>query len=144
MKSLQISLRPGERIYINGAVLRVDRKVTLEFLNEVTFLLESHVLLPEQTITPLRQLYFVVQTILIDPPAGPRAREVFDKSYADLMTLIDNQSLRDGLARARGLLDASHVYEALKTIRALFPMEDQILASKAAAAIASGHQREVA
>lgn len=30
MKSLRISLRAGERIYVNGAVLRPDRKVALE------------------------------------------------------------------------------------------------------------------
>ncbi|OYW35186.1 MAG: hypothetical protein B7Z45_06885 [Azorhizobium sp. 12-66-6] len=39
---MQLTLRPGEKIYVNGAVLRVDRKVTLELLNDVTFLLESH------------------------------------------------------------------------------------------------------
>jgi len=44
---LHISLRPGERIYVNGAVLKVDRKVSIEFLNDVTFLLEQHVLLPD-------------------------------------------------------------------------------------------------
>jgi flagellar protein FlbT len=43
-KGLHISLRPGERIYVNGAVLKVDRKVAIEFLNDVTFLLEHHVL----------------------------------------------------------------------------------------------------
>ena len=47
MKStLRISLKSGERIFINGAVLRVDRKVAVEFLNDVTFLLENHVLQP--------------------------------------------------------------------------------------------------
>ena len=39
-----ISLRGGERIYVNGAVLRVDRKVTLELINDVAFLLESQVM----------------------------------------------------------------------------------------------------
>lgn len=142
MKSLQISLRPGERIYVNGAVLRVDRKVSLEFLNEVTFLLESHVLLPEETTTPLRQLYFIVQTILIDPSTANAARAILAKSFADLALAIESTPLRDALAKARELIDNDCVYEALKTIRALFPMEDQILATEAAAA--AGRQREVA
>ena len=43
-KPMCISLRSGEKIYINGAVLRVDRKVTLELINDVTFLLESQVM----------------------------------------------------------------------------------------------------
>ena len=55
-KSFRISLKPAERIYINGAVIRVDRRVSLEFLNDVQFLLENHVLQAEQANTPLRQL----------------------------------------------------------------------------------------
>ena len=56
---MQISLKAGERIYINGAVVRVDRKVSIELMNDVVFLLEAHVLQAEETTTPLRQLYFV-------------------------------------------------------------------------------------
>ena len=64
MKStLKISLKANEKIYINGAVVRFDRKVTLEFLNDVQFLLENHVLQPEDASTPLRQLYFIVQVM---------------------------------------------------------------------------------
>ena len=50
-KAMQLSLRAGERIYVNGAVLRVDRKVTLELLNDATFLLENQVMQAEQAIT---------------------------------------------------------------------------------------------
>ncbi|TIP15060.1 MAG: flagellar biosynthesis repressor FlbT, partial [Mesorhizobium sp.] len=42
--TLKISLKPNEKIYINGAVVRVDRKVTIELMNDVQFLLESHVI----------------------------------------------------------------------------------------------------
>ena len=74
MKStLRISLKSGERIFVNGAVLRVDRKVAVEFLNDVTFLLENHVLQPEQATTPLRQLYFIAQMALINPEGTTHA-----------------------------------------------------------------------
>jgi flagellar biosynthesis repressor protein FlbT len=43
-KPMLISLRPGERVYINGAVVQVDRKVTIELLNDAMFLLEGHVM----------------------------------------------------------------------------------------------------
>jgi flagellar protein FlbT len=81
-KGLHISLRPGERIFVNGAVLKVDRKVSIEFLNDVTFLLEHHVLQPDNTHTPLRQLYFIVQTVLIDPVNSEQAKAMFEKSFA--------------------------------------------------------------
>jgi flagellar protein FlbT len=57
---MHISLRAGEKIYINGAVLRADRKVSIEILNDATFLLEAHVMKVEDASTPLRQLYFII------------------------------------------------------------------------------------
>ena len=88
MKKLQISLKPGERIYVNGAVLKVDRKVSVEFLNDVSFLLEHHVLHPEDTRTPLRQLYFIVQTVLIDPANSDDARAMFYVSLASILGCV--------------------------------------------------------
>ena len=35
---MQISLKPGERLFLNGAVIRVDRRVTVELMNDVAFL----------------------------------------------------------------------------------------------------------
>ena len=67
MSTLKISLKANEKIYVNGAVIKTDRKVTLEFLNNVQFLLENHVLQAEDAHTPLRQLYFTVQIMLITP-----------------------------------------------------------------------------
>ena len=67
MTTLRLSLRAGERIFVNGAVMRVDRKTSLELLNDVTFLLESHVMQAADAKTPIRQLYFLVQMMLIDP-----------------------------------------------------------------------------
>ena len=64
---MNITLRAGERLYINGAVIRVDRKATIELLNDVTFLLENHVMQADQATTPLRQIYFAVQVMLMDP-----------------------------------------------------------------------------
>jgi flagellar protein FlaF len=41
-------------------VLRADRKVSIEILNDATFLLEAHVMKVEDASTPLRQLYFII------------------------------------------------------------------------------------
>lgn len=126
-KGFRISLKAGERIYINGAVLRPDRKVSIEFLNEVAFLLESHVILAEETTTPLRQLYFVVQTMLMEPGNAPIIKGVFDKSHALLMASFENEQALEQLAVVKDLVATNRLYEALKAIRALFALEDAIL-----------------
>jgi flagellar protein FlbT len=127
-KKLQISLKAGERLFVNGAVLKVDRKVSIEFLNDVSFLLEHHVLHPEDTQTPLRQLYFIVQTVLIDPANGADARSMFYDSLASLLLSFENATIRQGLAEVRDFFDRGRAFDALKLLRTLFPIEDSILA----------------
>jgi flagellar biosynthesis repressor protein FlbT len=57
---MNITLRAGERFFINGAVIRIDRKATVELLNDVTFLLENHVMQAKDATTLTRQIYFAV------------------------------------------------------------------------------------
>ena len=70
---MNITLRAGERFFINGAVIRIDRKASIELLNEVTFLLENHVMQAEEATTLIRQIYFAVQIMLMDPTAAASA-----------------------------------------------------------------------
>jgi flagellar biosynthesis repressor protein FlbT len=127
MKKLQISLKPGERIYVNGAVLKVDRKVSIEFLNDVTFLLEHHVIQADDTHTPLRQLYFVIQTILIDPANAAEARTMFYETHASLLRSFENPAIRQNLTEVRDFFDRGRIFDALKLLRSLFPIEDAII-----------------
>ncbi|PBB38338.1 flagellar biosynthesis repressor FlbT [Mesorhizobium sp. WSM3864] len=125
--TLKISLKPNEKIYINGAVVRVDRKVTIELMNDVQFLLESHVIQAEQASTPLRQLYFIVQIMLINPPGASEARDMFRRSLPMLIASFDNQEICSALKQIDRMVGEDHIYEALKAIRALYPLERQAL-----------------
>lgn len=128
MKStLRISLKSGERIFVNGAVLRVDRKVAVEFLNDVTFLLENHVLQPEEASTPLRQLYFIAQMILINPEGAEQSTVMFRKSIVMLLNCFKNDEILSELKRVDGLVMQDRAFDALKAIRGLYPIEDKIL-----------------
>ncbi|GAA4119386.1 flagellar biosynthesis repressor FlbT [Aminobacter aganoensis] len=126
--TLKISLKANEKIYINGAVVRVDRKVSLELLNDVQFLLESHVLQPEQASTPLRQLYFILQVMLVDPVGAVEARDMFRRSLPLLLATFDNPEILSSLKHIDRLVAEDHVYEALKTIRSLYPLEKRAMA----------------
>lgn len=130
MKStLRISLKSGERIFINGAVLRVDRKVALEFLNDVTFLLENHVLQPEQATTPLRQLYFIAQMMLINPEGRDQSMAMFRKSIIMLLNCFQNEEVLAELKRIDAMVSSGRAFDALKAIRSLYAVEDKILNS---------------
>jgi flagellar biosynthesis repressor protein FlbT len=118
---LRLSLRAGERVYMNGAVLRVDRKVSLELLNEASFLLETHVLQAEAATTPLRQLYFAAQTILIEPAQAERARDLFRTLQGGILAAVTDPEIRDGVVGAGLLVEGGRLIEALKLIRGLYP-----------------------
>lgn len=128
MKStLRISLKSGERIFINGAVLRVDRKVAIEFLNDVTFLLENHVLQPEGATTPLKQLYFIVQMMLINPEGAEQSKQMFKKSIVMLLASFQNEEILAELKRIDAVVTSGKPFEALKAIRGLYAIEEKIL-----------------
>ena len=125
--TLKISLKPNEKIYINGAVIRVDRKVTIELMNDVQFLLESHVIQAEQASTPLKQLYFIVQIMLVNPAGAAEARDMFRRSLPMLIASFDNQDICKALKQIDRMVGENDIYEALKAIRALYPLERKAL-----------------
>lgn len=134
MKStLRITLKPGEKIYVNGAVLRVDRKVSLEFLNDVQFLLQTHVLQAEEATTPLRQLYFVMQTMLMAPGESEAALAMYRRSLPLTMACFSDERVRAGLKEVDRCVWEGQAYEALKIVRGLYALEEAILSGPAPA-----------
>ena len=125
---MRLSLRAGERVYVNGAVLRVDRKVSLELLNDATFLLETHVLQAEAAPTPLRQLYFAVQTILMEPANADDARTLCRSLQAGILATVTDPDIAEGVVGAGQLVETGRLIEALKLIRGLYPAEAALMA----------------
>ncbi|ATQ69858.1 MULTISPECIES: flagellar biosynthesis repressor FlbT [Methylosinus] len=124
---MNISLRRGEKLYLNGAVIRADRKVCIELLNDVTFLLENHVMQAQEATTPLRQLYFVIQLMLMAPNDTANAMEMCRSMLASLNLAFVEPRILSGLTLVARHIEAKKLFDALKTIRALFALEQEIL-----------------
>ncbi|MCB1503851.1 MAG: flagellar biosynthesis repressor FlbT [Hyphomicrobiaceae bacterium] len=131
---MRIHLKPKERIFINGAVIRVDRKVTLELLNEVVFLLEGHVLQEEDATTPLRQLYFVVQSMLMEPKTRPLAMQIYHSQHLQLIAAYKDRDILEGLVEIRSMIEAERPFDAMKRIRSLYPIEALLMGTAQAPA----------
>lgn len=130
--TLKITLKANEKIYVNGAVIKTDRKVSLEFLNDVQFLLEGHVLQPEDATTPLRQLYFIIQVILMNPDGASDARDLLRRSLPLLLACFSDEQILTSLKHIDQLVSEGHVYEALKALRGLYTLEARILSAEGA------------
>lgn len=83
--------------------------------------------------TPLRQLYFIVQIMLMNPADTPAARQMFDEALRVNRENFNDAEILAGLANAERLVADNRKFDALKAIRILLPIEAEIIDSKAAA-----------
>ena len=90
---LSLRLKPGERLIVNGAVLRngSPRAIELELLNHVTTLHERDLMLPEQADTPLKRLSFEIQMMHLEPDDAERHR----KAAIDLSAQLYAAAMQD-------------------------------------------------
>ena len=130
---MRLSLRAGEKIYMNGAVFSVDRRVSIELLNDVTFLLEAHVMQEAEATTPIRRIYFAIQLMLMDPTASQSFGAAVGQMVATLSAIPAYQPLVAPCLEMVATLEEGRTFEALKAVRAMFPVERKILAAQEAA-----------
>ena len=120
---MHITLRANEKIFINGAVLKFDRKTSIELMNDAVFLLEAHVMGERDATTPLRQLYFIVQLMLMEGKERAENRAMFTRQSTAMATVYDDPAILGGIDKVVQLVGRSRHFDALKAIRALLPVE---------------------
>lgn len=126
---LTIRLKPGEKVVVNGGVLRnasAHHPIALEVLNRVNYMREREILLPEDAITPLLKVIYWLQIAYIDPQNSEKgklkfleaARELFERKRKE-----GDKEICYGLASAIGYIQNSHYAAALKALRDALPYE---------------------
>ncbi len=110
--------------------MRLDRRGTVELMNDAQFLLENHIMQPDAASTPLRQLYFVIQTMILDP-VNAHLTTVLLQSQASLIKKHSKCDLYlQVVSSAEQLVQSENFFEALKVLRKSFLMEDQLLSGQ--------------
>jgi flagellar biosynthesis repressor protein FlbT len=121
-----IHLKRHEKLFINGAVIRMDRRGSIELMNDAQFMLENHIMQQEQASTPLRQLYFITQTMLMDPQNAHLTLCLFRTFAGQLKRLRADQDYIKGVSEVELLIEKDDYYNGLKMLRKLFALEDEI------------------
>ena len=83
-----------------------------------------------EATTPLRQLYFVLQTILMNPSGAGPARAMAADMLVRLAASFEDAAVLNGLQAVRDQVDRGRLFEALRTLWSLYPVEAGILAGK--------------
>lgn len=124
---MRITLKANEKLFLNGAVIRADKKVTLELLNDATFLLQSHVLQEEDTTTPLKQLYYAGQMILMNPLNKESNFLIFESMLSRTLVVFSDEEILSSLKKCAFLVEEGRIFEILKIIRSLYDREESLI-----------------
>lgn len=121
--ALKISLKPNEKIVVNGAVIaNGDRPAQLHFMNNARFLREKDILQEESITRDEDFIYFFIQLIYIDPDETPGYLVQLD--YVVDKIIKDHPDKQSEIRAVIDLVEKGEVFKALKDIRKIFPPAD--------------------
>ena len=87
--ALKLSLKPGEKFVINGAVIaNGDRRSSLIIHNKAAILRERDIMQEEEANTPARRVYFPIMLMYLDEDGYDQYYEPFVSRISELMDAI--------------------------------------------------------
>ena len=135
---LKLSLKPGEKFVLNGAVVQNgDRRGVLVLQNKASVLREKDIMQQEQANTPARRIYFPVMMMYLDESGAERYYDEFVRRMSEFMGVIRNPVvLADCVDVSKYCMEREY-YKALMLCRKLIEYEDERLGNVPASVPAS-------
>src|ERR1700748_3744217 len=91
---LKLSLKPGEKFVLNGAVLaNGDKRTSLVLQNKACVLREKDILQEDEAITPARRIYFPVMMMYLDGENTENYYNDFALRMTEFMSAVQNRSV---------------------------------------------------
>jgi flagellar biosynthesis repressor protein FlbT len=125
---LKLSLKPGEKFVLNGAVVQNgDRRGVLVLQNKASVLREKDIMQAEEANTPARRIYFPVMMMYLDEANAGRYYDEFVRRLTEFMGAVRNpEILADCVAISKHCM-AREYYKSLMLCRKLIEYEDERL-----------------
>jgi flagellar biosynthesis repressor protein FlbT len=125
---LKLSLKPGEKFVLNGAVLtNGDKRASLVIQNKACVLREKDIMQPSDATTPARRIYVPIMMMYLDPDAIDEYYNEFALRMTEFMGAIQNrQTLATCIEISRDVMESNY-YKALISCRKLFDFEQERL-----------------
>ena len=125
---LKLSLKPGEKFVLNGAVVQNgDRRAVLVLQNKASVLREKDIMQAEEANTPARRIYFPVMMMYLDEAIADRYYDEFVRRLTEFMGVISNPSVLADCVNISKHCMAREFYRALMLCRKLIEYEDERL-----------------
>lgn len=125
---LKLSLKPGEKFVLNGAVLaNGDKRTSLVIQNKACVLREKDIMQPEDAKTPARRIYLPIMMMYLDAEGQDTYYNDFVLRMTEFMGAVRNrQALAACVEISRDVMSGSY-YKALMACRKLFDFERERL-----------------
>ena len=125
---LKLSLKPGEKFVLNGAVLQNgDRRAVLVLQNKASVLREKDIMQEGEVQTSARRVYFPVMMMYLDDSTGQRHYDEFVLRLTEFMGVIQNASILTLCVNISRHCMEREYYKALMLCRKLIEYEDERL-----------------
>ena len=125
---LKLSLKPGEKFVLNGAVVQNgDRRGVLVLQNKASVLREKDIMQEGEVTTPARRIYFPVMMMYLDEANAERYYDEFVKRLTEFMGVIANPGILTECVSISKHCMAREYYKALMLCRKLIEYEDERL-----------------
>jgi flagellar biosynthesis repressor protein FlbT len=124
--ALKITLKPGERIIVGGAVIKNGSSSTnLLVENPVPILRQRDILTREEADTPCKRIYLVVQLMYVDGTDLAAHHKIYWSLVKDLLKAAP--STLPFIDRISDLILGAKYYQALKMARKLIEYEEEVV-----------------
>jgi flagellar protein FlbT len=124
---LQLTLKPYERIIVNGCVMRnAGRKTTLVVETHADVVRGQDLLSSKAAVTPVNKAYFFVQTALTRADLREKLVPDIQKQLAALATTFAPPNVQH-VFEAANWVSQSDFYKALRSLRPLMHREAELL-----------------
>ena len=125
---LKLSLKPNEKIVLNGAVIQNgDRRTTMLLQNKASVLREKDIMQAEEANTPARRIYFPVMMMYLAGEDNAETYNEFALRMTEFMSAVSSvNALEECVAISKDVMSGDY-YKALSRCRKLMDFESERL-----------------
>ena len=125
---LKLSLKPGEKFVLNGAVLaNGDKRTSLVIQNKACVLREKDIMQPKDAKTPARLVYLAIMMMYLDGETSEEPYNQFALRMTEFMSAIQNRQVLAACVDISRDVTNGAFYKALIACRKLFDFEQERL-----------------
>ncbi len=130
--ALKLSLKPGEKFVINGAVIaNGDRRSSLIIHNKAAILRERDIMQEEEANTPARRVYFPIMLMYLDEDGYEKYYEQFVARITELMDALQTPAVLELCVQISKDVMARNYYRAVMNCKKVIAFEEELLANVA-------------